>query len=46
MNLINLGSQTLKTDRLIMKKTEENDLEKIYNLFSDKTICDKVGWKY
>lgn len=46
INLINLGSQTLETDRLIIKKTEENDLEKIYSLFNYKTICDKVGWKY
>ena len=39
-----MNTPTLKTQRLILRKFNENDLEAFYNIFSDKEVNQFLPW--
>ena len=47
MELNHLGSKTIETNNLIIKKIEKTDYNLVYsNLFNDEEVCELQGWKY
>ncbi len=41
---VRINTPTLKTQRLILKKINENDLKAFYNIFSDKEVNQFLPW--
>ncbi len=39
-----MNTPTLKTDRLILRKFTENDIEAIYEIYSDKEVNKYLPW--